>query len=94
MKGKAEQFVEISKIFKALAHPARLMLLAHLIKRDCCVGEIQKCLSLSQPNVSQHLGVLRKAGIIVGSRERNKICYKISDFRIKEILKTFDIGEN
>ena len=94
MKEQADQYAEISKMFKALAHPARLMLLATLMKRDCCVGEIQKCLSLSQPNVSQHLGVLRKTGIIVGRRERNKICYKISDVRIKKILKTCDIGEN
>lgn len=93
MKSQAKHFGEISKIFKALAHPARLMLLANLMKRECCVAEIQKCLSLSQPNVSQHLGVLKEAGLIVGRRERNKICYKISDIRIKKILKTFDIGE-
>lgn len=93
MRGQVKHYEEISKTFKALAHPARLMLLAYLMKRECCVGEIQKCLSLSQPNVSQHLGVLKEAGLIVGRRERNKICYRISDNRIKKILKTFDVGE-
>lgn len=93
MKRQTQQYSEITEKFKALAHPARLMIIANLMERECCVGEVQKCLSLSQPNVSQHLGVLKEAGIIVGRREKNKICYKISDNRIINILKTFDIGE-
>jgi ArsR family transcriptional regulator len=93
MTNQTHQYTEISKKLKALSHPARLKLLANLMKRECCVGEMQKCLALSQPNVSQHLGVLKEAGIIVGRRERNKICYKISDDRISKILKTLDIGE-
>jgi len=93
MKNQAQQYKEISQIFKALAHPARLRLMENLMKRECCVGEIQKCIALSQPNVSQHLSVLKDAGLIVGRRERNKICYRISDDRITKILKTFEIGE-
>jgi DNA-binding transcriptional ArsR family regulator len=93
MKNRTRQFGDISKIFKALSHPARLQLLANLMKRECCVGEIQKCLSLSQPNVSQHIGILKEAGIIEGRRERNKICYHISDNRIQKILNTFKIGD-
>jgi len=93
MKDQLQQYGEISNKFKALAHPARLKLMANLMKRECCVGDMQKCLSLSQPNVSQHLGVLKKAGIIVGRREKNKICYRISDDRIIKILKTFNVGE-
>ena len=93
MKDQAEQFKEISQIFKALSHPSRLKLLENLMMRECCVGDIQKCLSLSQPNVSQHLSVLKEAGLIVGRRERNKICYKISDERMIKILEVFKIGE-
>ena len=86
-------YKEISKKFKALAHPARLRLVENLMDGECCVGEIQRCLELPQPNVSQHLTVLRQAGIIVGKRDKNRICYKISDARIKKILRTFKIGE-
>ena len=93
MKKQKQQYSEITKKLKALAHPARLKIMENLLKRECCVGDMQKCISLSQPNVSQHLGVLKEADIIVGRREKNKICYKISDNRIKNILKTFDIGE-
>ena len=93
MKGQAQLYSEITEKFKALAHPARLKIMANLMDRECCVGDVQKCLSLSQPNVSQHLGVLKEAGIIVGRREKNKICYRISDNRVKNILKIFGIGE-
>jgi len=93
MAGEVERYSEMTEIFKALAHPARLKILATLRERECCVGELQRCLSLSQPNVSQHLKVLKKAGIIVGKRDKNKICYEISDERTKNILEIFHIGE-
>ncbi len=93
MAESAHRYNESSRLLKALSHPARLQLLTNLMKRECCVGEIQKCLDLSQPNVSQHLSVLKQAGIIVGIREKNKICYQISDERIKKILKILEIGE-
>lgn len=93
MPSEAKVYNQMAEIFKALAHPARLKIMATLLERKCCVGEIQKCLDLSQPNVSQHLRVLKKAGIIVGRREKNKICYEIHDDRIKNILETFGLGE-
>lgn len=92
MKFQTQQYKEISQKFRALAHPARLKMVESLINKECCVGDIQKCLPLSQPNVSQHLHVLREAGIIIGKREKNRICYRILDTRVKEILETFDRG--
>jgi DNA-binding transcriptional ArsR family regulator len=92
MKLQAQEYKEISRKFRALAHPARLKLVESLLSQECCVGEIQKCLALSQPNVSQHLHVLKEAGIIIGKRDKNKICYRILDTRIKKILETFVRG--
>ncbi len=48
-----EKQKELSAKFKALAHPARVKLLQDLLKKECCVGEIQECLSISQPNVNE-----------------------------------------
>lgn len=93
MEIQAQPYWEISRKFRALAHPARLKLVESLMNRECCVGEIQKCLALSQPNVSQHLTVLKEAGIVAGKREKNKICYRISDTRIKKIFNMFKKGE-
>ncbi len=90
---QAQKYKEISQKFKALSHPARLKLVESLLNQECCVGEIQKCLALSQPNVSQHLNVLKGAKIITGKREKNKICYKISDNRVRKICKIYEIGE-
>ena len=74
--------------FKVLGHPVRIKILEDLMKKECCVGEIQKCLSVSQPNTSQHLKILKEAGIIEARREKNKICYRIAD---KAVVQTFKI---
>jgi len=84
---------KIAKKFRALAHPARIRLIEELITKDCCVGELQKCLKLSQPNVSQHLRVLKDAGILEGKRDKNRICYRIKDDTIIQMLQILIKGE-
>lgn len=84
---------KIAKKFRALAHPARIRLIEELITKDCCVGELQKCLKLSQPNVSQHLRVLKDAGILEGKRDKNRICYRIKDDKIIQMLQILIKGE-
>jgi ArsR family transcriptional regulator, zinc-responsive transcriptional repressor len=71
---------------KALAHPVRLRILARLSESACCVAKATECLGVSQPNASQHLKALREAGLIVGSRQGTRICYRIADERIAAIL--------
>lgn len=92
MDSKEKLNRELAFKFKALGHPARLNLIENLVTKECCVGELQKCLSLSQPNVSQHLNVLKKAGIIEGTRKKTKICYRIADDLTKKALQIF-LGE-
>lgn len=79
----------LAKKFRVLGHPVRIKLLEDLMKKECCVGEIQKGLSVSQPNASQHLKILREAGIIEARRERNKICYRIADNAVVQTFKLF-----
>ena len=79
---------KLAKKFRVLGHPMRIKLLEDLMKKECCVGEIQKGLSVSQPNTSQHLKILKEAGIIEARREKNKICYRIAD---KAVVQTFKI---
>jgi len=93
MKEKSQPYTRLAKKFKALAHPARIKLLERLVKGECCVTEIKKCLDISQPNVSQHLKTLKLAGIIKGKRTRTKIGYRICDERVLHILKTLLEGE-
>lgn len=80
---------KLAKKFRVLGHPVRIKLLEDLMKKECCVGEIQKGLSVSQPNVSQHLKILKDAGIIEARRERNRICYRIADKAVVQTFKLF-----
>jgi DNA-binding transcriptional ArsR family regulator len=94
MRKEISLYTRAADKFKALAHPARLRLVARLMEEECCVGDIQECLCLSQPNVSQHLKVLREAGIIQGKRDKNRICYRMADKAITEAIEIILKGEN
>lgn len=61
---------------RALAHPARLAILRALAAADRCqCGEIVRTLPLAQSTVSQHLKVLKEAGLIAGTIEGPRSCY-------------------
>ncbi|WP_420336724.1 ArsR/SmtB family transcription factor [Roseibium sp.] len=64
---------ELAAIFRALGHPARLAIIKQLAMRDeACCGEIVDHLPLAQSTVSQHLQVLKDAGLLVcDARGRN-----------------------
>jgi ArsR family transcriptional regulator len=86
MKSYAAELVPAARIFKALAHPGRLAILRRLLESECCVSEAEDCLGISQPNVSQHLKILKDAGLIAGRREKTRVCYRIADERVGRIL--------
>ena len=61
---------------KALSHPARLAILETLARRGSCIcGEIVQVLPLSQATVSQHLKILKEAGLIRGETDGPRSCY-------------------
>ncbi len=93
MKKPDVEYAGAARILRALAHPARIQLLQRLLENECCVSEVKNCLGLSQPNVSQHLKVLKKAGLIAGTRRKTQICYRIADERIHHIFKILSEGE-
>lgn len=65
-----------ASICKALGHPSRLKIVSHLKTIDQCIcGEIVQLLPLSQSTVSQHLKVLKAAGLIKGEVEGPRTCY-------------------
>jgi ArsR family transcriptional regulator len=64
---------------KALSHPARLAILQTLAHRGTCIcGEIVDVMPLSQATVSQHLKILKNAGLISGEIDGQKSCYCIN----------------
>jgi DNA-binding transcriptional ArsR family regulator len=67
---------EVAVLAKALGHPARVRILRLLLARDSCFcGEIVEQLPLAQATVSQHLKVLKDAGLIHGEIDGPRTCY-------------------
>jgi ArsR family transcriptional regulator len=83
----ATSYQQTSEMLKALAHPARLKIVVGLIKDECNVAQIQRVLGLPQSTISQHLRILRNAGIIKGRREGTKTCYRVIDTRVRKIME-------
>ena len=80
-------YEKVSETLKALAHPARLKIVSGLLKDECNVGQIQKVLRLPQSTISQHLRILKNAGIIKGRREGTRTCYRVIDLRVREVME-------
>lgn len=71
-----ELALDVSRVAKALAHPIRVRIVSLLLARETCVcGEIVAELPVSQATVSQHLKVLRDAGLIRGEIDGPRVCY-------------------
>ena len=69
----------LAVMLKAIAHPARIAILQHLIKIDACIcGELVEELGLAQATISQHLKELKNAGLIQGTVEGASVCYCIN----------------
>jgi ArsR family transcriptional regulator len=61
------------RICKAFAHPSRLRMLDLLGRREYSVSELQQSLNITVPNVSQHLTILKSAGVVKTRREGKQI---------------------
>ena len=71
---------KLATMLKALAHPARIAILEHVINsRSCICGDLVEELGLAQATISQHLKELKTAGIIKGTVEGTSVCYCIND---------------
>ena len=73
----------LTKIMKALGHPARMQIVRYLSEHpQCFTGDIVEVLPLAQATVSQHLKVLRDAGLICGTIEGPATSYCLDDHAV------------
>lgn len=71
---------------KALGHPARVQILRILIAKNACVcGELVDELPLAQSTVSQHLKVLKEAGLIRGDVDGPRVCYCVEPRTLRRL---------
>jgi ArsR family transcriptional regulator, arsenate/arsenite/antimonite-responsive transcriptional repressor len=76
---------------KALAHPARLRIIGLLAARGSCIcGEIVKVLPLAQATVSQHLKILKEAGLLQGTIDGPRSCYCLDPTALAEVRRALD----
>lgn len=85
-------YIKESGMLKALAHPVRLRMAVGLVGNECNVTRMVRALGLPQSTVSQHLAVLKSKGIVEVRKEGVKTCCRVTDPRIKALLKILEKG--
>ncbi len=81
---EAHSIQDLANLCKAMGHPARVRILQILLERGTCVcGEIVEVMPLSQSTVSEHLRILKQAGLVKGEIEGPRVCYCVDQERLQ-----------
>jgi ArsR family transcriptional regulator len=75
-----------AEFFKTLGHPARIRVLELLAERERAVGEMLPEVGVEATNLSQHLAVLRRAGLVTFRREGSTVFYSLTSPQVAELL--------
>ena len=67
-----------ARIFKALGHPSRLLMVDALREGEKCVCELQALVGDDMSTISKHLAVLREAGVVSAEKRGTSICYRLT----------------
>jgi ArsR family transcriptional regulator len=74
--------------FRTLGHPARVRVLELLREGELTVGELQAELEIDSSGASQHLGAMRRQGLLESRREGTNVYYRVRDPRVFQLLET------
>jgi ArsR family transcriptional regulator len=83
-----DQNEELAALAKALGHPARVKIVRYLLAQEegtCICGDICEQIPLAQSTVSQHLKMLKRAGLIQGRVDGPRICYCVNRSRLTRL---------
>jgi DNA-binding transcriptional ArsR family regulator len=72
---------------RALSDPKRLCVLESLASGELSVGDLSSLVGCQVPNMSQHLAVLRSAGLVTTRREGSTVFYRLADRRVLEAYR-------
>jgi ArsR family transcriptional regulator len=75
-----------AQIFRALAHPTRIAIIEALRNGELPAGKLTALLQVEQPNLSQHLSVLRAQHIVVNRKVGNQVYYSVRDPVLIDVL--------
>nr|WP_312880475.1 metalloregulator ArsR/SmtB family transcription factor [Actinokineospora xionganensis] len=73
-------------LLRALAAPVRIAIVLELREADRCVHELVDALNVAQPLISQHLRVLKSAGVVYGERHGREVVYRLVDEHLSHIV--------
>ncbi|RKT69987.1 DNA-binding transcriptional ArsR family regulator [Saccharothrix variisporea] len=73
-------------LLRALAAPVRIAIVLQLREADRCVHELVEALGVAQPLISQHLRVLKAAGVVHGERHGREVVYRLVDEHLAHIV--------
>jgi DNA-binding transcriptional ArsR family regulator len=74
------------ELLRALAAPVRIAIVLQLRESRRCVHELVDALSVPQPLVSQHLKILKAAGVVAGERSGREVLYRLADHHLAHIV--------
>lgn len=74
------------ELLRALAAPVRIAIVLQLRESSQCVHELVDALEVPQPLVSQHLRILKAAGVVAGERAGREVRYRLVDHHLAEIV--------
>jgi ArsR family transcriptional regulator len=84
--GKSADCEQIAALAKALAHPARVKVVETLLRRRSCIGcDLVEEIGLAASTTSEHLRILKQAGLIVGEIARPRICYSLNPAAVQPL---------
>jgi DNA-binding transcriptional ArsR family regulator len=78
------------ELLKVIAHPVRIRILEELVKGVKCVSDFEDFLELRQPNISQHLALLRQSGIVDYYVDGRLRCYFLVDPIVPDVLAVME----
>jgi ArsR family transcriptional regulator, virulence genes transcriptional regulator len=78
-------------IGRALADPKRLCVLETLAAGEASVSELSTCVGCHVPNMSQHLAVLRSAGLVTTRRDGSTVYYRLADPKVLEAYRLIQV---
>ncbi|MEC3977200.1 metalloregulator ArsR/SmtB family transcription factor [Amycolatopsis sp. H20-H5] len=82
----AAALIDAGDLLRALAAPVRIAIVLQLRDADRCVHELVDALDVAQPLISQHLRVLKTAGVVHGERRGREVVYRLVDEHLSHIV--------
>ncbi|MEO2083667.1 MAG: metalloregulator ArsR/SmtB family transcription factor [Desulfurobacteriaceae bacterium] len=82
------ELLKKAELLKVLGHPERLGIVLLTMENEMCVKDLVEALQISQPKVSQHVGLMKELGILSYRKEGTKVLYRVCNPSVRMIVKS------